>query len=82
MFNTLLMYYFTRTWQLENLRECDAVIQRSRDHTVCPQTFGLQFIHLLTGVHVIFTSDYPFISGSGDDKPDPTKKTHHKTREL
>lgn len=54
------------TWQVQDLRKGDAVVESRGDDTVRPRSPGFQLIHLLAGVQTVFTHNHPVVGGCRD----------------
>lgn len=52
------------------------------NHTLLPQAFSLELVHLPARVHAVFTEDHPVTGGGGDDHTDPPQNTQEKTAQL
>lgn len=70
------------TRQLEDLVEGVTVVKCSGNHTLFPEAFSLELVHLPARVHAVFTADHPVTGGGGDDHADPPHKTQEKTTQL
>lgn len=76
------MYRQHLTWQLKDLGQGHAVVERSRDDTLCPGSLGDQFVHLLAGVQTVFAHHHPIVRGRGDHDADPAKGAEEKSTQL
>lgn len=52
------------------------------NHTLLPQAFSLELVHLPARVHAVFTADHPVTGGGGDDHADPPHKTQEEAHQL
>lgn len=76
------MYREHLTWQLKDLSQGQAVVERCRDDTLCPGSLRDQLVHLLAGVQTVFAHRHPVICGCGDHDADPAKGAEEKSTQL
>lgn len=79
---TLKCCFREPTWQFQDLRQRDAVVESRGDDAFRPRSLGTQLIHLFTGVQAVFAHVHPVIGGCRDHNAQPAEKADEKPAQL
>jgi len=70
------------TWQLEDLVQSHAVVQRRGNYALCPEAPGPQVVHADTRSHRVVTGPDPVVGCRGDDETNPARAACKTARQL
>ena len=70
------------TWQLQDLRERDAVVDSRGHDALGPGSLDSQLIHLFAGVQAVFAQVHPVIGGHRDDDAQPAEEADEEAAQL